>query len=174
MRVLGMTLLFFALLLSVAPVMAGEDETGGASGAGFNVSSMPVPRFASLAADEVNVRTGPNLRYPIKWILTKEGLPVEIVREFDTWREIRDIEGGTGWVHKSLLSGKRTVVVQGHMRTIYKKASVDSRPVAKLEPGVVADIDLCEETWCRLKAAGYKGWLRREHVWGVYPDEEID
>lgn len=164
----------FFLLATASASFAGEEDVSSGAVSGFNTSSLPVPRFASLATDEVNVRTGPGLRYPIKWILTKENLPIEIIREFDTWREIRDIEGGTGWVHKSLLSGKRTAVIEGHIRTVYKKTSVESRPVIKLEPGVVIDIDKCDDGWCFLKVAGYKGWIRRDEIWGVYPNEEID
>lgn len=163
----------FLLLLPASTSLAGEEDVSGAV-SGFNTSSLPVPRFASLATDEVNVRTGPGLRYPIKWILTKEGLPIEIIREFDTWREIRDIEGGAGWVHKSLLSGRRTAVVEGQIRTVYKKTSAESRPVVKLEPGVVVELDKCDEDWCFLKVSGYKGWIKREEIWGVYPSEEID
>ncbi len=134
---------------------------------------LPVPRFVTLAADEVNLRTGPGLRYPIKVILRKQGLPVEITREFDIWRQIRDKDGNAGWVHKSMLSGRRGVVVDTYIQTLLKKPQVGARPVVKLEPGVVAALSTCIVEWCRLKAAGYDGWARRDGLWGVYPDEEF-
>lgn len=142
---------------------------------GFNNTDLPLPRFVSLSADEVNLRTGPNTKYPIKWILVKEGMPVEIIREFDEWREIRDMSGETGWVHKNLLSGMRMAIVTDQEPVIlYKKADTDTRPVVKLEPGVQAQILKCNKTWCRIAAAGYKGWLKRDQIWGVYPNEEIE
>ena len=165
--------LFFLLVFAASPGFAVEEDSSNAV-KGFNASNLPVPRFASLASGEVNLRTGPGLRYPIRLILTKDALPVEIIREFDTWREIRDADGDTGWVHKSLLSGRRTGLVFGAMRTVYKKNSADARPVVKLEPGVIVDIDHCEQTWCYIKIAGYKGWIRRDGIWGIYANEEID
>jgi len=133
-----------------------------------------VARFVTLDADEVNVRTGPGIRYPIKFILRREGLPVEIVKEFDVWRQIRTMEGDEGWTHKSLLSGGRAVIVKGSMQTMLKKPDSSARPVVKLEPGVVAGLDRCDNEWCYLSIAGYKGWVLREGVWGVYPDEKFE
>src|SRR5690606_13411720 len=110
---------------------------------------LPLPRYVTLASDEVNVRVGPGLRYPVRFILSREGLPVEIVREFDVWRQIRTREGDEGWVHKSLLSGRRAVIVTAE-ETLTRKAAADARPVARLEQGVVATLDRCDMQWCRL------------------------
>lgn len=145
-----------------APAAAPEEEAQ---------PKLPIPRYVTLDADEVNLRTGPGLRYPIKMVLKKEGLPVQIVKEFEAWREIADKEGDQGWVHKSLLSGKRSVIVTGPVQTLLRKPAEDARPVVKLEPGVIASLDRCEAGWCYLKIAGYKGWLKREHLWGILPDE---
>ncbi|MCK5554925.1 MAG: SH3 domain-containing protein [Alphaproteobacteria bacterium] len=134
-------------------------------------ASSLIPRFMTFSADEVNVRTGPGQRYPIRVVFKKEGLPIEIVKEFDGWCQMRSKDGDEGWVHKSLLSSKRTVIVRGSTRTLFKKPKVGAMPVVKLEPGVIANLDRCNKEWCYLKAAGYKGWLERENIWGVYPDE---
>jgi SH3-like domain-containing protein len=135
---------------------------------------LPVPRFVTLAAGEVNVRTGPGLRYPVRFVITRDGLPVEIVREFDVWRQIRDVDGDGGWVHKSMLSGKRAAVVTGQVRTALKKPEEGARPVVKLEPGVIAALEECRSRWCEVSVAGYGGWLKREDIWGVYPDEKFE
>lgn len=142
------------------------DETG--------ASGLAVPRFATLASDEVNLRTGPGLRYPIRWVMRKEGLPVEIVREFDVWRQVRDKDGDEGWVHKSLLTGRRMVIVDETLATLYKRPSTDSRPVVRLEPGVIARLNKCDGGWCLLTVAGYSGWLERAQIWGVYADEKVE
>src|ERR1700738_2020313 len=75
-------------------------------------ASLPVPRFVSLHADRVNLRTGPGDRYPIDWVLTRRDMPVEIIAQFEHWRQIRDWEGTKGWVHQRMLAGKRDVIVQ--------------------------------------------------------------
>jgi SH3-like domain-containing protein len=134
---------------------------------------LPTPRFVTLAVDEVNVRTGPALKYPIKHIIRRGGMPVEILREFDVWRQIRDMDGDEGWVHKSMLSGRRSVVVKGQVRPLLKKPEEAARPVARLEPGVIAALDTCNSAWCSLKVQTYEGWIRRDSVWGVYPDEKF-
>ncbi len=136
-------------------------------------SQLPVPRFVTLNADEVNLRTGPGLRYPVRLVLKKDGLPVQIIKEFDVWRQIEDKDGDEGWVHKSLLSGKRAVIVSGPVQTLLRKPDEGTKPVVKLEPGVIAGLDRCEKEWCYLSVASYKGWLKRENIWGVYPDEKF-
>jgi SH3-like domain-containing protein len=132
-----------------------------------------VPRFASLKTDEANLRTGPGERYPIDWVLTKKGLPVEIVSEFDVWRKVHDSEGSEGWVHQRLLAGSRTVLIVGNIRVLHAEPEASSPAVARAEPGVIARLLECRNVWCRVEAQDLKGWLRRSEVWGVYPDEVV-
>ncbi len=155
-------LVWLILMVFFSFSVVAEDE---------KASGLPVPRFVTLATDEVNLRTGPGLRYPIRLIVRKTGLPVEIIREFDVWRQVRDRDGDEGWVHKSMLSGKRAVIVKGSVQTLLKKPASDARPVARLEPGVVAGLDICRADWCLVEVASYEGWIERENLWGVYPDE---
>jgi SH3-like domain-containing protein len=160
-----LTVLVLALCLWGAPTPAQADED--------KTLPLPVPRFVTLNADEVNLRTGPGLRYPVRLVLKKDGLPVQIVKEFDVWREIADQDGDQGWVHKSLLSGRRAVIISGPIQTLHRAPEEGAKPVVKLEPGVIAGLDRCEKEWCYLKIASYKGWIKRENVWGVLPDEQF-
>lgn len=146
-----------------APVTMADTKDG--------ASGLPVPRFVTLGADEVNLRTGPGFRYPIRVVFRKTGLPVEITREFDVWRQIRDKSGDEGWVHKSMLSGKRAVIVAGGTQTLLAEPKASARPVVRLETGVIAALSTCKGEWCRLKIASYDGWLKRADVWGVYQTE---
>lgn len=166
---------FLAILaiLSGFPVIVCAQTT--ATGASvFAASGLPIPRFVTLSSDKVFVRTGPALRYPIKWIFKKEGLPVEVIQEFDTWRKIRDKDGEEGWVHQSLLSGKRAVLITApEAVTLAKDPSHTSEKVALLEPGVVASLKSCVETLCEISAGGYEGWAPRNLLWGIYETEEL-
>lgn len=172
-------LLALFLLLLAAPALNAHAETSGEDAAeaiatadgGAGAESLPVPRFVSLATGEVNLRTGPGMRYPVKLVVRKSGLPVEVVREFDVWRQVRDIDGDDGWVHKSMLSGRRSVIVKAQVQTLLRKPESSAKPVAKLEPGVVARLQTCKEGWCEINASGYDGWIKKETIWGVYPDE---
>jgi SH3-like domain-containing protein len=132
-----------------------------------------VPRFVSLRQDEVNLRTGPGERYPIDWVLVKKGLPVEILQEFEAWRKIRDSQGSEGWVHQRMVSGVRTVIITGETRTLHADPDAASFAVARAEPGVIARLLECRGAWCRIAAQERKGWLRRNELWGVYPDEAV-
>ena len=137
-------------------------------------TGLPVPRFVSLRSAEVNVRTGPGTRYPVEWVFVKRDIPVEITAEFDTWRRIRDWEGTEGWVHQSMLSGKRAIVVLGDVRTLRRAAGDSAGGLAKVEPGVAGKLLHCQASWCEVNVGGYRGWLQRSEFWGVYPAETIE
>ena len=132
-----------------------------------------LPRFVSLRAPEVNLRTGPGTRYPIDWVYQRRDLPVEVIDEFDTWRRIRDSEGTAGWVHQSMLQTKRSVQITAEGVSLRRDPQDDARALAKLERGVIARLESCGGAWCVIEIDGYKGWIKRADVWGVYPDEDV-
>lgn len=176
-RILTLVLCF--ALAGAISARAAEDDppaAGPAAGQGRGgpeTSGLPLPRFASLRAGEVNARTGPGVQYPVDWVFQRQGLPVEVIAEYRTWRKIRDWQGTQGWVHQSLLAGKRTVIVVGGTRTLHAKPEPGARAVAQLEAGVVANLTSCPEgsAWCRIEVDGFDGWLRRVDFWGVLKDE---
>lgn len=143
-----------------------EDKVEGKTG-------LPVPRFVSLRSGNINVRVGPGLHYPLEWVFVRNRLPVEIVAEFDAWRKIRDAEGVGGWVHQSMLSGARMVLVIGGEQKLYKKPDLISPIIAKAQTGVIGKLLSCQEKMCRVQIEGYKGWIVREGLWGTYKDEVI-
>ena len=131
------------------------------------------PRFAALRSEKVYLRAGPGPDFPIQWVFVRRGLPVEILANFDIFRKIRDSEGTVGWVNQQMLSGRRSVLVTGTVRDLHGEANQTSEVVAQLEPGVIASVAKCDPAWCEVKAGGYKGWLKRDEVWGLEPDEVI-
>jgi SH3-like domain-containing protein len=133
----------------------------------------PVPRFVSLKSNEINERVGPGPNYPIEWMYVKAGLPVEVIAEFDNWRKIRDKDGTEGWVHQSMLSSKRHGIVQTAETIIYASEDVNSRPLVRLEPGVLVEILKCRENWCQVRVFDFKGWIPRAFLWGIYPQENL-
>ena len=138
-------------------------------------TGLPLPRFVSIRSEEVNMRTGPGVRYPVDWVYHRKSMPVEVVNEFDTWRKVRDVRGGQGWIHQSMLSSRRTMVVTGQIRTIRKRADVKSPPLARVEPGAMGKLLQCPDGlgWCEVKIGDFKGWFRRVEFWGVYPKETL-
>lgn len=179
-RVIQFLGLALFLLLSAAGGARAEEgdtlQTAQAAIPGFAAEGRPVPRYVSLRSDKVYVRAGPAMRYPIKWIYKRAGMPVEIVQEFDNWRKVRGIDGEEGWVHQSMLSGERTVLirkVQDDLVPMREGFSAGARMTARLEPMVVASIDKCAGDWCRVEAGGYRGWVQRNFLWGIYDSEEF-
>jgi len=175
-RALAILALAAATLATTAPVTssAGASEGGRREKDPTHASGLPIPRFVSLRSGEVNARTGPNVRYPIEWVFTRKEMPVEITQEFDTWRRIRDWEGSEGWVHQSMLSGKRSVVITGDIRTVRKEPHSDAAVVARAQPGVIGWLRKCKGEWCEVDLKGYRGWMSRGEFWGAYKDETFE
>jgi SH3-like domain-containing protein len=138
-------------------------------------SGLPLPRFVSMRAEKINLRTGPGVQYPIEWVYHRKHLPVEIIAEFRTWRKIRDWQGAQGWVYQGMLTGQRYVVVTGALRTLRTEPDSQSKPIAKLEKGVIARLINCPASgaWCKIDVSKHKGWLRTVEFWGAYPNEVL-
>lgn len=177
----GIVLLCVALIVLLFVLPARAQTAFGASG-------LPLPRFASLRADEINVRVGPGQRYDVAWVYVQAGLPVEIIQEFDNWRKIRDFEGAEGWVHRNLLSGERTALIAPWLReeTEPLLARPDDGASVRAYAGamVLVSIDECRSAWCAVsgqftpedgaRPRDFGGWIAQDKLWGVYPDEAVN
>ena len=130
--------------------------------------------FASLRAADTNVRAGPGQNYPIKFTFKLRGLPVRVINEYDNWNEIEDYEGQTGWVTQSLLTKKRTLLVQTKKSFVnmHSKNSEKSRIIFRLENNVVGDYLKCSDDWCGIKVNGKKGWVPKDEIFGADEEEE--
>lgn len=139
-------------------------------------SGLPLPRFVSLRAGEVNLRAGPGVQYPVEWVYRKSGLPLEIIAEYKTWRKVRDWEGAQGWVHQTMLSSKRTFIITGATRSVLSKSDTGSRPVARVQVSVTGKLNACPEAsdFCQVEVEGFEGWLERSNFWGVLKAETFE
>jgi SH3-like domain-containing protein len=95
------------VFIAVAVMMWGAAATAGKG----PVTNLPLPRFVSLKTDEGNARRGPSTAHKVDWVFTRRDMPLEVIGEYGHWRQVRDRDGATGWVHYALLSGVRTVIV---------------------------------------------------------------
>lgn len=157
-----------AALLAMALLAIGGSAWAEARGP---VTNLPLPRFVSLKASEGNVRRGPSLSHRIDWVFKQRNMPLEIVDEFGHWRRVRDRDGAGGWVHYSLLSGARTVIIQEDMAALHMKPAPDTPINAHAEAGVIARLEQCGLDWCRVTAGSERGWIRKSSLWGVLPEE---
>jgi SH3-like domain-containing protein len=138
------------------------------------VTNLPLPRYVSLKGNEGNARRGPGLTHRIDWVFTRAGMPLKITAEFENWRRVEDHEGAGGWVHFSLLSGVRSVLVTLDMAEFRAEPSDESTVVAQAELGVIGRLQACTIDWCRVALDGQRGWVRKTAIWGVKADEQID
>lgn len=158
-------ILLLGMLFFVAPL---HNCHAGATG-------LPIPRFVSLRSSEINLRRGPGTQYPIDWIFVRSGLPVEIISEFETWRKIKDVEGTEGWVHQSMLSGKRTIMTPLFQNPVFlmKHPDKNAPAVARIQGGVIGHLKKCKKNWCLIHFQDFKGWLQKGQFWGVKEGEKI-
>ena len=137
-------------------------------------TNLPLPRFVSLKASEGNVRRGPSLSHRIDWILKHRNTPLQVVAEHGHWRKVLDFEGAGGWIHYSLLSGSRMVVVRDELLDLKQQPKSESLSKAQLQQNVIARLNDCEIQWCKVTAGGYKGWVQKTALWGVNSDDIFD
>ncbi len=165
--------LCFALVCA-APLAAQETGAPAVPPALGPETNLPLPRFVSLKASEANVRRGPSLTHRIDWVFQRRNMPLQVVAEYGHWRRVIDREGQGGWVHYTMLSGVRTVIIDKDMLVLRARPDAGATENAVLELGVIAKLDECETAWCKLNAGGYKGWAPKDVLWGVGADELRD
>ena len=147
------------------------------------LSGLPVPRFVSLKSSRVHARQGPGMDHKVLWVYRRVGLPLEVIREFEGWRQIRDSDGAEGWVVHSLVSGRRTALVMPWETkkqepkpklSLLASAKPSARPVAIIEAGVLASVKSCDTRWCLVSVGSLRGYIPQKSLWGVYPGEVIE
>ena len=168
------TVCFITIAVNLIDISSKSSSLSG-NKIGQTTTAKRLPRFVSLRANIVNLRTGPGVRYPVDWVYERKYLPTEIIAEFENWRKVRDVQGTQGWIHQSMLSSRRMFIVVSKIRILRKKDQSKSRAVAKLATNVIGELKRCpiSSGWCEVLVHGYKGWLRRVDFWGVYANERI-
>ena len=157
---------FLAALMLFAPAMTLAEEIKRGS-----VTNFPIPRYVSMKAVEANVRRGPSLSHRIDWVFTRRDMPLRVTAEHGHWRRVQDRDGQGGWIHYSLISGTRTVIVEEDLLALFPRPEAAGQIVARREHGVVARLGKCDEGWCRISAGGYRGWAPKTSLWGVGRNE---
>ena len=122
--------------------------------------------FLSLKNNEVNLRQGPSFEYPIKLTYKKKYLPVVVIDKSETWRKIKDLENNSGWIHISQLSKKKSAINIKDNSVLYKKSTIFSKPIVKLQSGRLVLIKKCKVEWCNINSGGYEGWILKSALWG--------
>ncbi len=124
--------------------------------------------FLTLRNDKVNLRQGPSFEYPIKLFYKKKFLPVLIQDKFENFRKIKDHENNTGWVHISQLSKKKAAITIEEDQIIFNRPSIFSKPLVVVKKGKLCKVQKCEMDWCKVRVEDYKGWIKKNSLWGLF------
>ncbi len=131
----------------------------------FNTSKTEENYFLSLKYNKVNVRYGPGLDYPIKFIFEKKNYPVQIIDEKENFRKILDYKNNGGWVHRSQLKKNNSVIVLEE-KIIFNKSTKYSEPIAVVKNGRLLVVKKKEKKWFKVVTGNYTGWVKNEFLWG--------
>ena len=123
--------------------------------------------FLTLRNDKVNLRQGPSFDYPIKLVYKKKFLPILIKDKSDNFRKVIDHENNSGWIHISQLSKKKAAIVISESEIMLKSSTIFSNPIAILKEGRFVKIRKCKKLWCKVETNDYKGWIKKDSLWGL-------
>ena len=123
--------------------------------------------FVMLKNKKVNVRYGPSLDYPVKYVYRKIGLPLKVIDKKENFRRIIDHKKNSGWIHVSQLRPSRSLISTNE-KILFKKPTKYSKPLAKLDQGRLLKVIKCEEKWCNIKTGDYSCWIKKDdNIWGI-------
>jgi len=131
-----------------------------------NIEANENLNFLTLKNNEVNLRQGPSFEYPIKLTYKKKYLPVIILDRSENWRQAKDFENNLGWIHISQLSKEKTAINYKKNSILFKKPTIYSKPLAKLQVGRLVLIKKCKMKWCKITSGKYTGWILKNSLWG--------
>ena len=121
--------------------------------------------YLMLKNSKVNVRMGPGLDYPVKFIYKKKNLPVKVIDKKENFRKIIDHKKNSGWIHISQLKKINSIIVLSN-RILFKKPTFNSKPIANIESGRLFVLKKCKKDWCEVSSQNYSGWINMNDVWG--------
>ena len=140
-----------------------------------SVTGFEIPRYVSLKSDESNLRVGPSKNYPIliKYIISE--YPLKVIEEYKDWRKVLDSNNNTGWVHKSLITGKRTGLIVSDKEKSVSIFNIDKgRIIGEVKIGSIIKLNKCKKNWCLISKNKNKGWIKKKYIWGVEKEEELN
>ena len=139
-------------------------------------TGLKIPRYVSIKSNDANVRIGPSINYPIVIKYVVENYPIIIDDEYDDWRKIKDSQGNTGWIHKSLIKGERNGIIINHDEKnpvkIYNSA--DGKIIGEIYTDIIVKLEKCKISWCLISFKKNKGWVQKNYLWGVDLNEEFN
>ena len=158
---------FFVLLLIINIIFSWKLFAENFESTVGKETGLDIPRYVSLKVNEANMRRGPSFDHKIDWVYKRKNLPIKIIGEFKHWRKVEDFEGHTGWMFKSLFSGKRYIIVIREETLLRNKNKAEGLGKAILKKNVIAKVKKCDLLWCLVGIKKLNGWVLKSDIWGV-------
>ena len=137
-------------------------------------TGLEIPRYVSLKSNDVNIRVGPSINYPIEIKYIVKNYPLKVIEEYEDWRKVEDFKKNIGWIHKSLISGTRTgIVLSEDNKNIELLNTLDGNIIGEIGKGNIIYLEKCKIDWCFISSGNFKGWMDKKHIWGVKQNEII-
>ncbi|UCD89197.1 MAG: SH3 domain-containing protein [Desulfobacterales bacterium] len=119
----------------------------------------------AVAVPVANVRSGPGVTYEVLWQIEKHH-PLSIIKKSGSWYFFRDFEGDQGWIHKSLINKKSSIITKKEKSNIRSGPGTTFKILLTVEKGVPFKIINQKGSWIHIQHAdGEKGWIHRSLVW---------
>tara|TARA_A100001011_G_scaffold355207_1_gene398215 strand:- start:64 stop:513 length:450 start_codon:yes stop_codon:yes gene_type:complete len=131
----------------------------------LNTFSAETEYFLMLKNKKVNVRFGPNMNSPVKYVYKKINLPVKVIDKKENFRRIIDHKKNSGWIHISQLKKSKSLITTSK-KILFNKPTKYSKPLAKLDIGRLLLTKKCNRDWCIVKTGEFTGWVSKDNIWG--------
>jgi len=119
----------------------------------------------SVSARIANIRSGPGTNYEILWKV-EQYHPISVIKKQGSWYHFQDFEGDEGWIHKSLVQKKATVITDKDKCNVRKGPGTNHAIVFQIEKGIPFLILERQKSWLQIKHAdGDSGWIHKSLVW---------
>ena len=132
-----------------------------------------IPRYVSLKTNDANIRVGPSKKYPIVLKYTKKNFPLKVLEEYEEWRRVEDLEKNSGWIHKSLITGKRTGIILSDEKNVKLLNTLDGNIIGEIGKRNIVYLEKCKINWCLVSLGNFNGWIDKKYIWGVKQNEII-
>ncbi len=157
--------IFFLILLIFSLNKISMADSG-------NETGLEIPRYISLKTDNANIRIGPSKNYPIVIKFIQKNYPLKVIDEYYEWRKVEDFKKKTGWIHKSLISGKRTGIIMSYDNLAIRVLNTtDGKVIGLIGEGNIVLLNKCKIDWCHISFKNYKGWINKKNIWGIKQKE---
>ena len=128
------------------------------------VAAIAAERMA-VKASIANLRYGAGTKEKMLWQVEKYH-PFLILKKQKNWYHVKDFEGDTAWIHKSLLGKTSTVITKKQNCNVRSKPDKKSAILFETERGVPFKVLKRKGNWIRIEHAdGETGWIYKTLVW---------